>query len=198
VHTKKGTKWTKFQVSTTEFGKRKMFDEGVARGVDLGREEGHTVAKKGFDQIVEGLRTREAPKSSTADTSTQMDPLTTVSVQTNPTALIATMSQLPEHPDYKKGAQQAKFCRVSSVFPHQCHPSLPQAYQHLSSLALSTTASSSQSIPFTRSQKSALSCDFSQLELPVESLASNPIISAFKTRSGSTNFTENSQNVENH
>jgi hypothetical protein len=246
-----------------------MFDEGVARGMDLGREEGYTVAKKGFDGIVEGLRAREAPKSSTADTSTQTDLPTTAtvsaSVQTNPTSLEAIMPvlQLPEHPEHRKGTKRGSTSEISSSIigfsssaPYVTSTSLPapsptspalethektaeftpkvektekpfistqttprtsslstieptneatRAYTSsetpnkdvLQSLTLSTTASSSQSIPLTtRSQKSALSRDFSQLEPPVESLASSPIIAAFETRSGSANFTENSQKVE--
>jgi hypothetical protein len=95
-----------------------MFDVGVARGMDLGHEEGYIVAKKGFDGIVEGLRAREAPKSSTNDTSTQTDPSMTAtvsaSVQTNPISLIATMLHLPEHPEYRKGTKRGSTSEISS------------------------------------------------------------------------------------
>ena len=46
---------------------RKMeekFEEGVARGMDLGREEGYTVAKQGFDGIVKALKDGNSRKKS--------------------------------------------------------------------------------------------------------------------------------------
>ena len=50
------------------------FEEGVARGMDLGREEGYTVAKQGFDGIVKALKDREqSEKVSTSDFGTQTD-----------------------------------------------------------------------------------------------------------------------------
>ena len=49
--------------------------EGVARGMDLGREEGYTVAKQGFDGIVKALKDREQLKKvSTSDFGTQTLP----------------------------------------------------------------------------------------------------------------------------
>ena len=74
---------------------RKMeekFEEGVARGMDLGREEGYTVAKQGFEGIVKALKDREQLKKvSTSDFGTQtVSPHTTttsISVQTNTTTL---------------------------------------------------------------------------------------------------------------
>jgi hypothetical protein len=79
------------------------FEEGVARGMDLGREEGYTVAKKGFDGIVKALRAREAQKSSTADTSAQTDPpaitTTPIFVQTDvPT--IPTLNDMSPSPTF--------------------------------------------------------------------------------------------------
>ena len=50
------------------------FEEGVARGMNLGREEGYTVAKQGFDGIVKALKDREqSEKVSTSDFGTQTD-----------------------------------------------------------------------------------------------------------------------------
>ena len=75
-----------------------MYDEGLARGKDLGRGEGYTIAKEAFDNMVIQLKARDAPKISTYDTSTQTDLPTTatasISVQTNPTTF-ASASQSP-------------------------------------------------------------------------------------------------------
>jgi hypothetical protein len=63
------------------------YQKGVAKGMDLGREEGYTVAKEAFDKMVKALRARETPKASTTDAGTQTDSLattsTSVSTQTN-------------------------------------------------------------------------------------------------------------------
>ena len=75
-----------------------MYDEGLARGKDLCREEGYTIAKEAFNNMVIQLKARDAPKISTYDTSTQTDLPTTatasISVQTNPTTFAST-SQSP-------------------------------------------------------------------------------------------------------
>ena len=63
------------------------FEEGVKKGMDLGREEGYTVAKEGFDSIVKRLKAREASKNtSSINSGTQTDPAATTtsgSAQTN-------------------------------------------------------------------------------------------------------------------
>jgi flagellar biosynthesis/type III secretory pathway protein FliH len=63
------------------------FEEGVEKGMDLGREEGYTVAKKGFDEIIKVIKAREAPKKAYTTVYTQATPKTTTttsfSVQTN-------------------------------------------------------------------------------------------------------------------
>jgi hypothetical protein len=72
------------------------FDEGVARGMDLGREEGYTLAKQGFDRIISAVKARDTPRVSTDNASTQTDlPATTtmsksISTQTNPAASATT------------------------------------------------------------------------------------------------------------
>jgi hypothetical protein len=60
------------------------FEKGVARGMDLGREEGYTIAKGGFDNIVKALKARDATKVDTTNSGTQTDSTvtTTISVQT--------------------------------------------------------------------------------------------------------------------
>ena len=68
------------------------FEEGVARGMGLGREEGYTVVKQGFDGIVKALKDREQLKKvSSSNFGTQMDSphttTTSISVQTNTTTL---------------------------------------------------------------------------------------------------------------
>jgi hypothetical protein len=95
------------------------FEKGVARGMDIGREEGYTVAKEAFDGMLVKIEARDTPKASTGDAniqtdppiatttsvSTQTDPPTTAtassSVQTNPSALVTT-SQFPELTENRK------------------------------------------------------------------------------------------------
>jgi hypothetical protein len=70
---------------------RKMeekFEKGVARGMDLGREEGYTVAKEGFDNMVKALKAREAAKADITDTSSQTDTPAPISIQNKPTASV--------------------------------------------------------------------------------------------------------------
>ena len=84
------------------------FEKGVARGMDIRREEGYTVAKEAFDRMLVELEARDTPKVSTGDAniqtdspiatttpvSTQTDPpataTTSVSIQTSPTTFAAT------------------------------------------------------------------------------------------------------------
>jgi hypothetical protein len=146
---------------------RKMeekFEKGVARGMDLGREEGYTVAKEAFDGMLVAIKARDTPKVNTVttDTSAQTDPPTTtaasISVQTSPQTpndTISTPSTLP----------------TSSASPQH-----PPTIGHKKSEPLSATF---ESQPLT------------------ESLASTNIATASKTRSVSTNFTENYKKVEN-
>ena len=60
------------------------FEEGIQRGMDLGREEGYTVAKEAFDEIIKVVKAREAPKVNTTSASTQTAATyTTISMQTD-------------------------------------------------------------------------------------------------------------------
>ena len=64
---------------------KEKFEKGVARGMDLGREEGYNIAKGAFDKMVTEMKARDIPKVDTSDAGTQMDPTTstnTVSTQT--------------------------------------------------------------------------------------------------------------------
>jgi hypothetical protein len=63
------------------------FEQGVKRGMDIGCEEGYTVAKGGFDGLLEKIKAREAQKkANTTESGTQMNPKTTttsIHIQTN-------------------------------------------------------------------------------------------------------------------
>jgi flagellar biosynthesis/type III secretory pathway protein FliH len=73
------------------------YEEGVERGMGLGREEGYTVAKGGFDHAIQAMKDREAQKkANTTESGTQTDPKTTttsVFTQTNILAACTTTSQ---------------------------------------------------------------------------------------------------------
>ena len=64
------------------------YKEGVEMGMGLGREEGYTVAKGGFDRAIQAMKDREAQKkANTTEIGTQTDPKTTMasnSSQTDP------------------------------------------------------------------------------------------------------------------
>jgi hypothetical protein len=68
--------------------------EGIEKGMDLGREQGYTIAKEAFDDIIKVTKAREAPKPSTTSAGTQTDPTamySTISMQTD----INSMSSTP-------------------------------------------------------------------------------------------------------
>ena len=61
--------------------KRSGKRDGLARGMDLDREEGYTLAKQGFDGIIKGLKDREdSKKISTSNSGMQMNPTTVPAV----------------------------------------------------------------------------------------------------------------------
>ena len=60
------------------------FREGIAKGMNLVREQGYTVAKEAFDEIIKKVKAREASESKLANAITQTDlmPITTTSIFT--------------------------------------------------------------------------------------------------------------------
>ena len=82
------------QAHLKQHGSYYWFEEGVKKGMDLGQEEGYTVAKEGFDSIVKRLKAREALKNtSRINSGTQTDLTITTgttsvskSMQTNSTS----------------------------------------------------------------------------------------------------------------
>ena len=73
---------------------RKMedkYEEGVEKGMNLGREEGYTIAKEGFDEIIKVKRAREAAKAQTSvKNGVDACLVPTAAVSTQTTALIVT------------------------------------------------------------------------------------------------------------
>ena len=62
------------------------FEKGVEKGMNLGRGEGYTVAKEGFDEIIKVTRAREAAKARTLvekGVDARLAPTIAVSTQTN-------------------------------------------------------------------------------------------------------------------
>jgi hypothetical protein len=54
------------------------FEDGIEKEMSLGHEEGYTVAKEGFDWIINAMRAREASKTTiTTESGIQTDPTTT-------------------------------------------------------------------------------------------------------------------------
>jgi hypothetical protein len=88
------------------------YEEGVERGMDLGREEGYNVAKEGFDGIVKELKAGEAPKKpSTTDFGTQIDPptpITTVYTLTTPKTATTTSTSVQTNPITSTAMSQAR------------------------------------------------------------------------------------------
>lgn len=110
---------------------RKMeekFEEGVQKGMNLGREEGYTVAKEGFDGIIRKLEAREAPKIGTRDACTQMDSpatfSTSVSTQTEATTYQHLEISYPAcvdaspPPELFKNRKNTKIHSTSEILPN--------------------------------------------------------------------------------
>ena len=69
----------------------------VERGKDLGLEEGYSVGKEAFNEIIKFLKAKEAPKINASDASTQTDiqmtATTTVGTQTKPNTSVSFQMQ---------------------------------------------------------------------------------------------------------
>jgi hypothetical protein len=79
-------------LESTKREMEEMLEEGVKRGMDLGREEGYTVAKKGFDGIVKALKARETVNNISTSAGTQTEPQfnqsNDMNIQTDPLPLV--------------------------------------------------------------------------------------------------------------
>ena len=79
-------------LESTKKEMEEMLEEGVKRGMDLGREEGYTVAKKGFDGIVKALKARETVNNISTSAGTQTKPQfnqsNDMNIQTDPLPLV--------------------------------------------------------------------------------------------------------------
>ena len=101
------------------------FDEGVERGMDLGCEEGYTVAKEAFDDSVNKIKAREARKTpSTSDFSTQTDPTATETSYTTSATQTNTLHTI-WHPTTDVSAQMNPICAQMSC--HIINPPLPSS-----------------------------------------------------------------------
>jgi hypothetical protein len=185
------------------------YEEGIEKGMDLGREQGYMVAKEGFDGIVEGLKARATLTASTSDAGTQTDPpaitTTSVSVQTNPTTLISA-SQAWEFIETGVDTRLAPTAAVSTQ-------TTPKATTTVSSSVQtnpSTLVGTSQLLELPRNQKnmkiystSAISSNLAvffpqTLSVTVlDSAEHSTMATALKTRSTMTYLTEKHQKVEN-
>ena len=71
-------KGRKVAIKGSETEARDKYREGIARGMDLGREQGYNVAKEAFDDVIQRVKAGEAPKINTSNAETQTDsPATT-------------------------------------------------------------------------------------------------------------------------
>jgi flagellar biosynthesis/type III secretory pathway protein FliH len=64
---------------------KEKFEEGVERGMNLGREQGYTIAKEAFDKMIVAIKARDTLKVDTTNISTQTNSVVTtgISVQTS-------------------------------------------------------------------------------------------------------------------
>ena len=134
-----------------------MYDEGLARGKDLGREEGYMIAKEAFDSMVMQLKARDAPKISTNDTSTQTAPPTTatasISVQTNPTTFAsASQSPMPSKNTkiYENSFYYSEISPKTTVFSS---PTPSATYPNSTTLSTTTRAPETRQITADFAQK---------------------------------------------
>ena len=144
------------------------FEEGVRRGMDLGREEGYTVAKQGFDGIVKKLKDREdSKKVSTSNSSTQTEPTST-------TANVFTQTE-------RTGCAEPEYVSppVADISPAQNHSEMPVSNQkHLEP----PKAPVSESFSWADDAKSLPTLSISPMKLPrdlscLRSSSTNPFSS---------------------
>ena len=97
------------------------FEEGVKRGMNLGREQGYTVAKEGFNSIIKELKAKDTPKTNTSDSGMQTDPPVTISMsvstQTSPTTCVTTSQSLAPFGNQKNakiGLTSGNLSKISS------------------------------------------------------------------------------------
>jgi hypothetical protein len=152
------------------------FEKGVARGMDIGREEGYTVAKEAFDRMLVEIEARVTPKASTGDANIQTDPpiatTTSVSTQTDPPATATTSVSIQTSP---------------TMFAATSHSqTLSENAKKLENL-LNHSEISPKLAVFSPQTPSVTTLD------PLEPSTTT---TALKTRSTTTNFTENHQKVE--
>lgn len=166
-----------------------MFEEGVAKWMNLGHEEGYTIAKDSFDKIIKAVKARETLKASTNSTSTQTDSattMTTVSMQTNPVPTTPSVS--------------------TSTIGTQTNTTMSQ----LLKIGPPTRIVTSQSpVPYGNREFDQIllysenSPKFDGFSLPMpsliisNSLAPSPITTALETHQKMANFTLKSKTIEN-
>ena len=187
------------------------FEEGIEKGKDLGREEGYTVAKQGFDKIISAVKARDSDtlKADTTNSCTQTDPTatgmySTISMQTDITSTSSTSHSTPS------GTQTNHLATTTPVSTQTDPP------------ATATTSVSIQTSPTTftaTSHSQTLSKNAKNLEnllnhseispklavfspqtpsvTTLDPLELSTTTTALKTRSTTANFTENHQKVEN-
>ena len=70
AHAEGYKKGRKVALKDLEAGLKDKFREGIAKGMDLGREQGYNAAKEAFDEVVKVAKAKETPKpqTSTIDT----------------------------------------------------------------------------------------------------------------------------------
>ena len=76
AHAEGYEKGRKVALKDLETESKDKFREGIAKGMDLGHEQGYNVAKGAFDEVVKVAKAKEAlkPQTSTIDTGAQTDP----------------------------------------------------------------------------------------------------------------------------
>ena len=96
AHAEGYEKGRKVALKDLETELKDKFREGIAKGMDLGCEQGYNVAKEAFDEVVNVVKAKEAlkPQTSTTDTCAQTDPpITLNSTQIRSTATVACQIQ---------------------------------------------------------------------------------------------------------
>ena len=153
------------------------FEKGVARGMNIGREEGYTVAKEAFDRMLVEIEARDTPKASTGDANIQTNPpiatTTSVSTQTYPPVTATTSVSIQTSPT---------MCAATS---HS--QTLSENAKKLENL-LNHSEISPKLAVFSPQTPSVTTLD------PLEPSTTTTVL---KTRSTAANFTENHQKVEN-
>jgi hypothetical protein len=184
------------------------FREGIAKGMDLGREQGYNVAKEAFDEIIKTVKAREASESKFSNAIVQTDPTIFSSTSQARTSIEKGIgTRLAPTIDFSvQTSPCVAHTPILSTSGTQTETRLPQNLKN-SSLSRLATSPPSEFSGNQKSTKTESTCDFSS-NITFSSLLTpsftvfNPVApsttsTALEMRPTTAGFTTKHEKVEN-